>query len=223
MFEKNSAQAIAMRALSLIAEEPRADGSYARDRRACQVLAAQACAELKKLAASSNSSDADAQGQLPVQSDLVPHHLEGKKLVAYSDGACKGNPGPAGWGAILVADGHIAVEKNGYLGVSTNNVGELTGAIEALKMVPAGSTVDLHVDSQYVQKGINEWRHGWVRRNWLTAEGEPVKNRELWQVLLRLVDARKVTVHWVKAHAGQVYNERCDELANAAIRNSRGA
>jgi ribonuclease HI len=101
--------------------------------------------------------------------------------------------------------------------VQTNNVAELTAAVEGLVRTPEGAAVELITDSQYVQKGIVEWRHGWEKNNWITSGKEPVKNKELWQRLLALADKRRVSVTWVRGHSGHVLNERCDKLANKAV------
>jgi len=131
----------------------------------------------------------------------------------YADGACKGNPGPGGWGAILMAGGS---EKELFGGVpqTTNNRMELTAVIRALETLKHPSTVEVYTDSQYVQKGISEWLPDWKRRGWRTADKKPVKNVDLWQELERAAGKHRVTWHWVKGHAGHPENERADELAN---------
>ena len=131
----------------------------------------------------------------------------------YADGACKGNPGPGGWGAILMKGGK---EKELFGGESqtTNNRMELTAVIRALEALEHSSTVEVYTDSQYVQKGISEWLPSWKRRGWRTADKKPVKNVDLWQELERVAEKHRVTWHWVKGHAGHPENERADELAN---------
>ena len=131
----------------------------------------------------------------------------------YADGACKGNPGPGGWGAILMEGGN---EKELFGGESrtTNNRMELTAVIRALEALEHSSTVEVYTDSQYVQKGISEWLPAWKRRGWRTADKKPVKNVDLWQELERVAGKHRVTWHWVKGHAGHPENERADELAN---------
>jgi ribonuclease HI len=140
--------------------------------------------------------------------------------VAYTDGACApSNPGPSGWGAVLVApDGSTESDHFGFIGPGTNQIAELTAAIEGLSLVPAGDAVELVSDSQYVLKGISEWRAGWERKGWRNAKGEPVANLALWKQLFALADARKVKTRWVRGHNGDPYNERADALANQALR-----
>lgn len=113
-------------------------------------------------------------------------------------------------------------QASGFLGRKTNQVAELTAAREALSRTPVGCAVTLVSDSQYVLKGISEWRKGWERRGWVNAKGEPVANQHLWQALFKEVDARKVAVKWVRGHSGDTYNEMCDQLANLAIDEARG-
>ena len=131
----------------------------------------------------------------------------------YTDGACKGNPGPGGWGALLRYD---AREKSlcGGEPATTNNRMELTAVIEGLKALNRPCQVRVHTDSQYVQKGISEWVANWRRRGWRTSDGKPVKNQDLWQELDRLASAHQVEWFWVRGHAGHPENERADALAN---------
>ena len=142
------------------------------------------------------------------------------RVTAYTDGACLGNPGPGGWGAVLVADG-TERELSGYEPQTTNNRMELRGAVEALRAIPEGSEVDLHTDSQYVRTGMAEWLARWKRNGGRTADRKPVKNVDLWQELDGLAQRRSVRWHWVRGHAGHPENERCDALANEAIRRAR--
>lgn len=142
---------------------------------------------------------------------------------AYSDGACKGNPGPGGWGSIVDCPNGVRIEVNGGELNTTNNKMELQGAITALQNTPPGSTVSLTTDSQYVIKGVTEWMTGWKRRGWQTSTGESVKNQELWKQLDIEVSRRKVDFKWVRGHTGHPENERCDELANSAITVLPGA
>ncbi len=137
-------------------------------------------------------------------------------VTVYSDGACKGNPGPGGWGAWLSTGGH---EKELFGGepLTTNNRMELTAVIEALASLKRSCDVTIHTDSQYVRKGITEWIHGWKRRGWRTADGKPVKNAELWQRLDALRDLHQVDWRWVRGHAGDPGNERADALANRGV------
>lgn len=139
-------------------------------------------------------------------------HPKPKPVVIYTDGACSGNPGPGGWGAILMW-GEQRKELNGGEAETTNNRMELLAAISALEALKRAAHVDLYTDSNYVKQGISEWIHGWKRNGWRTADKKPVKNLDLWQ---RLDEARKkheIRWHWVKGHAGHPENERADELA----------
>ncbi|HEY6821502.1 MAG TPA: ribonuclease HI [Burkholderiales bacterium] len=134
----------------------------------------------------------------------------------YSDGACRGNPGPGGWGALLRAKG---VEKELYGGEAdtTNNRMELTAVIRALEALKRPSRVKLYTDSLYVMKGISQWVHDWKRRGWLTADKKAVKNIDLWKALDALAARHEIEWHWVKGHAGHPENERADRLANKGI------
>ena len=140
------------------------------------------------------------------------------KVEIYTDGACKGNPGPGGWGVLLRASGQEKELFGGELG-TTNNRMELMAVIEALKSLKRPCEVDLYLDSEYVRKGITEWVHGWKARGWRTAAKQPVKNVELWQELDALVHdgVHHIDWHWVKGHAGHVDNERADGLANRGV------
>jgi ribonuclease HI len=137
-------------------------------------------------------------------------------VVIYADGACKGNPGPGGWGVLLRAGGREQ-EMCGGEALTTNNRMELTAVIEGLLSLKERSRVRVYTDSQYVQKGISEWIHSWKRRGWLTADRKPVKNVDLWQQLDEVAREHEVGWHWVKGHAGHPGNERADELANRGI------
>jgi len=134
----------------------------------------------------------------------------------YSDGACRGNPGPGGWGALLRANG---AEKELYGGeaATTNNRMELMAAIRALEALKRPSRVKLYTDSIYVMKGISTWIHDWKRRGWRTADKKPVKNEDLWRQLEAAAARHEVEWHWVKGHAGHPENERADQLANKGI------
>ncbi len=138
----------------------------------------------------------------------------------YTDGACSGNPGPGGWGAILRKD---ATEKELFGGeaLTTNNRMEMRAVIEALRALKTPVEARVHTDSQYVQKGISEWIHGWKRRGWKTANKEPVKNEDLWRELDRLAAQHRIEWIWVKGHAGHVENERADELARRGVELAR--
>ena len=136
---------------------------------------------------------------------------------AYTDGACRGNPGPGGWGVVLESGDGAARELCGAAAQTTNNRMELQAVIEALEALPAGTAVEVVTDSEYVMKGITEWIARWKRNGWRTARGRPVRNRELWQNLDRLAAAREVAWRWVRGHSGVAGNERADALANQAI------
>jgi len=139
-----------------------------------------------------------------------------KRVVIHTDGACSGNPGPGGWGAILQFAGKER-ELSGGDPATTNNRMELTAAIEALKALKSGSTAELHTDSEYLKKGITEWIHGWKRNGWKTSDKKPVKNVELWQTLDALAANHDVEWRWVRGHAGHDLNERADELARRGM------
>jgi ribonuclease HI len=138
------------------------------------------------------------------------------QVVIYTDGACSGNPGPGGWGAVL-RYGDTVKELRGGEPLTTNNRMELTATIEALNALKRPCAVELHVDSQYVKDGLNKWIHGWKRNGWKTADKKPVKNVELWQALDAATQRHKIAWHWVKGHAGDEWNERADELANEGM------
>lgn len=139
-----------------------------------------------------------------------------KHVNIFTDGACRGNPGPGGWAAILR---YQSKEKiiSGAEADTTNNRMELMAAIEALKTLKQGCVIDLYTDSQYVQKGISEWIHNWKKNKWKTANKKPVKNADLWQELDKQSKQHEITWHWVKGHNGHRENEMVDVLANEAI------
>jgi ribonuclease HI len=143
------------------------------------------------------------------------------KLFAYTDGACSGNPGPGGWGALMVArDGDTVVkqrELSGGEADTTNNRMELLGAINALEALERSSELTIITDSAYVKNGITGWLHGWKRNGWKTATKKPVKNVDLWQRLDEAAARHDVTWEWVKGHAGHPENEKADELARAGM------
>jgi len=134
----------------------------------------------------------------------------------FTDGACSGNPGPGGWGAILRYHGHER-ELSGFEPLTTNNRMELMAAIAALEALKRPSHVRLHTDSRYVRDGITTWIHDWKRRNWRTADKKPVKNVDLWQRLAAALEPHQVEFIWVRGHAGHPENERADALARAQI------
>ena len=138
-------------------------------------------------------------------------------IEIFTDGACSGNPGPGGWGAILRSSKGVERELNGREDRTTNNQMELMAVISALEALKGPSIVDLTTDSQYVIKGITNWIHGWKKNGWKNAEKQPVKNVDLWQRLELASKRHKVSWHWIKGHAGHAENERADELAREAI------
>ena len=141
------------------------------------------------------------------------------KITIYTDGACKGNPGPGGWGAILRSHGHLEKELFGGEILSTNNRMEMTAVIEALSALKRPCDIALYIDSKYVLQGMTEWLPSWKARGWKTAAKQPVKNVDLWQKLDALVNAGGHTIKWcwVKGHAGDPGNERADALANMGV------
>jgi ribonuclease HI len=144
------------------------------------------------------------------------------QVVIHTDGACSGNPGPGGWGAVLHFKDQEKEIRGGEL-QTTNNRMELMAAIQALEALKKPCKVELHTDSQYVQKGIHEWIHGWKRRGWLTADKKPVKNDDLWKRLDQARLRHEVDWRWVKGHAGHEYNERADALARQGLAETLAA
>ena len=140
------------------------------------------------------------------------------RVTIYTDGACSGNPGPGGWGALLMHDGREK-ELSGGEPQTTNNRMELTAVIEALAALKRPSRIVVHTDSQYVQKGITEWLAGWKARGWKTAAREPVKNVDLWKRLDEAAREHEIRWVWVKGHAGHAGNERADALANRGVKS----
>lgn len=134
----------------------------------------------------------------------------------YTDGACKGNPGPGGWGALLRYK-NKEKELKGYASLTTNNRMELTAAIESLASLTRACEVDLYTDSNYLKQGMQEWLVSWKKKGWKNSKNSPVKNVDLWKRLDELAQLHKIKWHWVKGHSGHPENERADELANAAI------
>ncbi len=148
--------------------------------------------------------------------------MRGGKLVElFTDGACRGNPGPGGWGVLLRFRGQEK-ELYGYEPDTTNNRMELTAAIRGLEALNRPCQVKLSTDSQYLQKGVEEWMPQWKRRGWRTANKKPVQNRDLWEHLDSLLQKHDVEFHWVRGHAGHPENERADALANRAIDEAEG-
>ncbi len=142
-------------------------------------------------------------------------------VTIHSDGACRGNPGPGGWGAVLTA-GTLRKELSGGSPETTNNRMELQGAIEAFGVLKRPCTVEFFTDSEYVKNGITKWVKGWKRNGWMTTKKEPVKNEDLWRLLDERVAGHTVHWHWLKGHAGHKENERCDELAREQVAKLAG-
>jgi len=139
-----------------------------------------------------------------------------KKVTIFTDGACRGNPGPGGYGSIIRIEGKEE-EISGSAKNTTNNIMELTAALVALKELKEPSEVVLTSDSQYLVKGMTEWIKGWIKKGWVTANKQPVKNKNIWVELDQLSKSHKITWKWVRGHQGHIENERCDRLANLAI------
>ncbi|HVZ99194.1 MAG TPA: ribonuclease HI [Caulobacterales bacterium] len=144
----------------------------------------------------------------------------GKIVDIWTDGACSGNPGPGGWGAVLVY-GEAEKEISGAEAATTNNRMELTAAIQALSALKKPAQVRLHTDSQYVKNGVTQWIHNWKRKGWRTAENKPVANADLWQALEAAASHHTVDWKWVRGHDGDEMNERADKLARDAIKTLR--
>lgn len=142
-------------------------------------------------------------------------------FTIFTDGACAGNPGPGGWGAIVIAEDRRR-EMSGFEPATTNNRMEMMAAVQALRTLPPASVVDLHTDSQYLRNGMQSWLARWKQNGWRTADRKPVKNEDLWRMLDGLAVAHRIRWHWVRGHDGHPENERCDALANEAIRRRRG-
>jgi ribonuclease HI len=148
--------------------------------------------------------------------------MSNKIVYAFTDGACKGNPGPGGWG-VLLRYGEYEKRLCGGEKETTNNRMELMAAIMALESLNRHCEVHITTDSQYVRQGITQWIHNWVKRGWKTADKKPVKNADLWQRLQKASEQHDVTWHWVKGHSGHKENEIADQLANEGITNTKGA
>ncbi|CAB3648426.1 MAG: ribonuclease HI [Achromobacter sp.] len=143
-----------------------------------------------------------------------------QKVEMWTDGACKGNPGPGGWGVLMRAGAHEKTMHGGEA-QTTNNRMELLAVIEGLRALKRPCVVTIHTDSQYVMKGMTEWLANWKRRGWITADKKPVKNAELWQALDDQVRRHTVSWRWVRGHAGDPGNERADQLANQGVESVR--
>jgi ribonuclease HI len=138
------------------------------------------------------------------------------RVIIHTDGACSGNPGPGGWGAILRDGGKITEIKGGEA-ATTNNRMELLAAISALESLPDNTPAELHTDSQYLRDGITQWLHNWKKNGWRTSDKKPVKNVDLWKRLEATAERHQVAWHWVRGHVGHDENERADELAREGM------
>ncbi len=143
-----------------------------------------------------------------------------KTVTIYTDGACSGNPGPGGWGALLESDGKSKELCGGEVD-TTNNRMELTAAIKALEALKRPSRINLHTDSTYVKDGITKWMVNWKKNGWKTAAKKPVKNQDLWALLDEAISRHQIDWHWVKGHAGNPGNEKADDLANQGMNQVR--
>jgi ribonuclease HI len=162
---------------------------------------------------------AEVYAGITPKEEVAPQSTVNSKVVTiYTDGACSGNPGPGGWGCILML-GEYKKEHSGYIPAATNNKMELTAAIKGLQHLTRPCTVELYTDSQYLINGIDQWISGWKAKGWKTCDGKPVKNQELWIELDKLASIHKIKWNYVKGHASNKYNNRCDELATSAIKN----
>ena len=142
--------------------------------------------------------------------------MSNQLIYIYTDGACRGNPGPGGWGSILICGDYRKEIKGGSL-LTTNNIMELTAVIKALELLKKPSSLQITTDSTYVKDGITKWIHNWKAKGWRTANKKPVKNKELWVALDKLVSKHSIDWQWVRGHTGHPENEAADQLANAGI------
>lgn len=161
------------------------------------------------------------RGGITCQDEWPRGRLGGvKRVIIHTDGACKGNPGPGAYAAVLVCGRHRKELSEGFR-LTTNNRMELRAVIAALELLSEPCEVEVHSDSKYVVQAVREkWLDGWKRRGWVTSDKQPVKNQDLWRRLIEAMGRHRIDWHWVKGHAGHKENERCDELANLAV--SRG-
>jgi ribonuclease HI len=157
------------------------------------------------------------------QSKSLPGHLPeavAGEVLVWTDGSCHRNPGPGGWAALVCWEDGVVEEHSGGLPHTTNNVMEMTAALEGLRALPSGSRACVVTDSRYLHDGMTSWMAGWKRKNWRTASGDPVKNKEIWvQLEVAASDHEQVRWHWIKGHIGHALNERADALAVAATRD----
>ena len=138
------------------------------------------------------------------------------KIIIYTDGACQGNPGPGGWGVVIIENKN-KIELSGNKNNTTNNIMEMTAAIKALEYFKIKKNILLYTDSNYLKMGITKWIYNWKNNNWINSKKEPVKNKNYWLILDRLNNLHDIKWNWIKAHNGNIYNERADYLATSAI------
>lgn len=143
-----------------------------------------------------------------------------KQVTLYADGACSRNPGPGGWGTVLIYGDKIKT-ISGFHNESTNNIMELTAVIEGMKALKEECRIDIYTDSKYVVDAVTQWLPNWQRNGWKTSANKPVKNAELWREILKLISFHKVDWHWIKGHNGNQYNEECDRLAKDQIERNK--
>ena len=149
--------------------------------------------------------------------DVLLQYTRGPKRGVFTDGACEGNPGPGGWAAVWVEDDQVVEERCGDAAHTTNNRMELLAAIKALESLKGPCRVRIVTDSEYLRRGITEWMPNWIRKGWKTSDRKPVLNRDLWERLRELTGIHPVEWGWVRGHAGDPHNERCDEIVNQAL------
>ena len=188
--------------------------------------------QMREIAARIRDSEIPAGGRNRIKGlldeigDILSNSTNGQRqtddtIFIWSDGACSGNPGPGGWGTIIQIQGK-RFELSGSSPETTNNIMELTGALEGIKRTPRDSKIVLASDSRYLINGMQSWIHGWKRRGWKKADGSPVLNREIWIELNQESGCRNITWEWIKGHAGHGPNDRCDALARQAIKAQTG-
>jgi ribonuclease HI len=151
--------------------------------------------------------------------EFIDSLKDGDEVLVYTDGACSGNPGPGGWGIVFL-HGILKATRSGHAVETTNNRMELIATIEAIKILPAKVKISIYTDSSYVQNGITKWMNKWQLTNWISSAGTPVKNQDLWRLLLEVSDGKDLTWFLVKGHSGNTYNEDADVLAKSAIVSS---
>lgn len=152
--------------------------------------------------------------------DFIESLHSGDLVEIYTDGSCMGNPGPGGWGAVLLHNNKRAI-LSGYDEKTTNNKMELIAAIEAISIIPRLINIHIYTDSEYVKNGITIWVHSWVKNSWRTSDNKPVKNQDLWKKLYELNESKDITWHWVKGHSNCINNENADFIARSAILNRK--